>query len=318
MGNAVALTLSYRLPEGATLSADPEIKGLENLTVLERHISRGRITIKLLVDRLDSWQIGPLMLTFQDKEGKTQTLRADPVSLRVLSNLAAKPEQSDLRPIQGIIPTKPLWLRYLPWAAGLLVILLIGMAVFVWHQRRRSRKEFRQQQEPPHIRARRALEQLEKDGLFERGHVKEFYFRFSEIMRRYLEYLRGFPAAEFTTEEIAPYLDTVRDRKILPLLRQADLIKFADAVPTPAKKDEDLKTAFLYIEENSPTAENGNSSNEVRMPALNRGTVRLETGDLTRSQAIGKDGASQSKVTPSVDKKNQRKAAGPKKAWRDG
>jgi hypothetical protein len=179
LGNSVVLTLSYRLPKGAGLSAAPEIKGLEDLTIIERHISRGRIMIKLLVDRLDSWQTGPLMLPYLDKEGKPQIIKADPVSLTVLSSLGEKPDDTELRPIQGIIPTRSLCLQYLPWAAVLFAILLVAVGVLFWHKKRRTRKEFREQREPPHVQTRKALEQLEEERLFESGHVKEFYFRFS-------------------------------------------------------------------------------------------------------------------------------------------
>jgi len=158
-----------------------------------------------------------------------------------------------LRPIQGIIPARPLWLKYLPWTAVLLIVLLVGLGARFWHKKRRAFKDSPELQEPPHVRALGEFEQLEADGLFEKGYIKEFYFRFSEILKQYLESLMEFPAAEFTTEEIALHLNKEQDRKILPLLRQADLIKFADTIPTPARKDEDLKTAFLYIQENSPT-----------------------------------------------------------------
>jgi hypothetical protein len=317
VGSAVVLTLSYGLPAGANLAADPEIKGLEDLTVIERQINPGRITIKLLVDRLDSWQTGPLVLPYLDREGKAQIIKADPVSLTVLSNLGEKPDETELRPIQEIIPTTSLWLQYLPWAAVLFAVLLMAAGVLFWHKKRRTRKEIRQQPEPPHIQARKALEQLEEDRLFENGHVKEFYFRFSEIIRRYLECIRGFPAAEFTTEEIALVLDTARDRKILPLLRQSDLIKFAEAVPMPAKKDEDLKTAFLYIEENSPAPENGNSSNGIRTTVLKPGTFRPGNGAWSRSLAIRQDGQSQAQGVRSDETENQRGAAAKKKTWRD-
>jgi hypothetical protein len=93
------------------------------------------------------------------------------------------------------------------------------------------------------------MEQLEAEGLFEKGQIKAYYFRYSEILRRYLEALRGYPAAEFTTEEIASHMEEEQDRQLLPLLRQSDLIKFADTVPTSARKEEDVKLALSYIQE---------------------------------------------------------------------
>ena len=68
-------------------------------------------------------------------------------------------------------------------------------------------------------------------------------------MRRYLESLRNFPAAEYTTEEIASCIREEKDRGLLSLLRQADLVKFAHNVPSPARKEDEIKTALSYIDE---------------------------------------------------------------------
>ncbi|MDB4444125.1 hypothetical protein N9174_02155 [bacterium] len=125
VGSFVVLTLNYGLPEGARLSPGPEIKGLEELTILDLVQGKNRIRISLLVDRLEAWQTGPLSLSYLDKEGKNQYLKTDPLSLKVLSNLGDKPEEAQLRPIQDIISIKALWLKYLPWGAGFLGILLV-------------------------------------------------------------------------------------------------------------------------------------------------------------------------------------------------
>jgi hypothetical protein len=254
VGSMVVLTLTYRLPERAGFASEPEIKGFEELTEVDRVLGPDKIRITLLVDRLGSWKTGPISLAYLDKDESPRTLNAEPVSLTVLSNLGEKPEESRLRPIQGIFPTRPLWFRYIPWAAGLLVLLLIVLTFLWWVKRRRGRNSI-MAVDPPHIRAKKEIEELEGAGLFEKGHVKAYYFRFSEILRQYLESLRGFPAAEFTTEEIATYIVKEQDRSLIPLLRQADLVKFADTVPTAARKEEAVDAAFSYIRETSPATD---------------------------------------------------------------
>lgn len=255
VGSTVVLTLSYRLPAGGRLPENLQIKGLDGLTTLERKTAPGRINIKLLVDQIDSFKTGPLSLAYLDNEGKMQALTTDPVSVAVLSNLGEKPEEARLRPIQGIIPTKAVWPKYLPWVAALLGILLAVGGFFWWRGGRRIRQVSAEVFDPPHLVARREIEQLEAQRLFEKGAIKRFYFRFSEILRRYLESLRGFPAAEFTTEEIALCINTEEDLKLVSLLRQADLVKFSDVVPTPARKEEEVNTALSYIQETSSVLE---------------------------------------------------------------
>jgi len=260
VGGIVELCLKYRLPEGARLPAEPKIKGIEGLTTVDRQIGPGLIRIRLLVDQLGPWKTGALALSYMDKEGKSQVLTTDPVSLKVTSSLGDRPAEAELKPIQGIIPTRPLWLKYLPWVAGLLGILLIVSVLFWWYKRRHKGKPPVIPQVPPHIRAKKEIKELDAQRLFEKEQAKRFYFRFSEILRRYLGSLRGFPAVELTTEEIARCIDREQDRGLLALLRQADLVKFADRVPTPARKEEDVKTALSYIQETSPVQETGHET----------------------------------------------------------
>jgi len=259
-GSLAVLTLDYDLPEEGLLREDLEIDGLQGLTVIERNLEPGRIAIKLLVDQIDAFKTEPLALPYVDKDGNRQALIADPVSIAVVSTLGERPEEAELRPIQGIIPTKTPWLKYLPWAAGLLVALLAGTGAVWWFKRGRFQSLSAEVMDPPHVRAKKEIEKLERQALFERGEIKGFYFRFSEILKRYLEGLRGYPAAEFTTEEIALRIDNEEDRRLLGLLRHADLVKFADTVPTPARKEEEVKAALDYIQETSMVLDSGLSA----------------------------------------------------------
>lgn len=253
VGDIVLLTLDYKLPDGARIAGELGVKGLEDITILDRQIGPNKIRIKSLVDKLGTWKTGPISFAYLGKDGKRHSLTTKPVSLTVLSNLGDKPEEARLKPIQGIIPVKFMWLKYLPWLALFFAVMFMGGAILFWHKRRRLKKQSIELCVAPHLRARNAIDELEAQGLFEKGYVKEFYFRLSGILRHYLEELRGFPAAESTTEEIALCLFEEEDRRILPLLRQADLVKFADTIPTQAKKEEGIETVLSYIRETGPS-----------------------------------------------------------------
>jgi hypothetical protein len=252
VGGVVWLALDYRLPEGGRLPEKPAVKGLNGLTVLKQIISPRQIRIQLLVDQVEPWRSQPIRLEYLDKEDRPQVLTADPVALQVASNLGQKPEVARLRPISDIIGARPLWRGFLLWAAVLAAVALIGLGLFRWYRKRRSPSIAPAAGEAPHVWARRAIEQLETQGYFEKGMVKKYYFVFSEILRRYLESIRHFPAAEYTTEEIAQHIRTEQDRRLLPLLQRADLVKFADAVPTSARKEEDIQAALAYIRDTGP------------------------------------------------------------------
>jgi hypothetical protein len=255
VGERVVLSLGYVLPEGATLVEPPEIKGVEDLTLVDIRKGEGEIRLSFLVDRLKDWKTKEITLSYHQKDGKRGELKVDPVSLTVASNLGEKPAEAELRPIYDIIPVRSWWQAHFAWIAAGLAVLLLAAGGLWWLRRRTAVREVTATVAFPHIRAREAIEELERQGLFEKGYVKAFYFRTSEILREYMEALRNFPAPELTTEEIAFKITTEADRKALALLRHADLAKFADMVPTLARKEEELRDMLAYIDETSTAFE---------------------------------------------------------------
>ena len=251
----VWLTLDYRLPEGARLPEKLEVNGLGDLSIIKQAIGPGQIRIQLLVDQLGPWQSETISLTYLDANGQSQLLTAPPVSIQTTSNLSETAEAAQLRPIRDIVPVQSIWQSYLLWLAAIIVLVLVGLGLFWWYKKKQTPAALAHYSEPPDVRARREILKLEKKQYFEKGRVKKYYFAFSEILRRYLESIRNFPAAEFTTEEIARHISAEQDRKLIPLLQQADLVKFADTVPTPARKEEDIKAALAYIRESSAQLE---------------------------------------------------------------
>jgi hypothetical protein len=252
VGGTVRLILRYSLPPGAGLGSDPEIKGIEDLSVAGKEVGEGRIVLTVIADSLDPIRTGPIELGFVDKAGRKGYLRSEGIEVKVVSNIKGGADSEDLSPIQGIIPLANPWIR---WAVIIGTVLLAAAAlggVILALKRRRKGPSSEAPADPPHIRAERDIEALLRENLFEKGEQKEFYFRFTEIVKRYIEAIRGFPAAEFTTEEIAQRA-AEQDRPALNVLRYADLVKFADEIATPGRKEEDVSCILAYINVTAPT-----------------------------------------------------------------
>lgn len=251
VGETIILTLKYFVPEGIKFESMPKIEGLDGFTIIDKKMTEGDIKLTVLVDKLDKMEIGPVSLSYKDKDGIETIVRSEAVSLPVQSNLGDRPAEAQLKPIMDIIPVTPPWLKYMPWiiSAGILAAALFW---FLWWRKRRQRMEDAVNIKPPHVVAEEEIRKLQSLRIFEKGQHKEFYFRLSEIIRRYIEKIRNFPAVECTTEEIARRLKIETDRRILPLLRQADLVKFADTLPTQARKEDDVIAALIYIKDTSP------------------------------------------------------------------
>jgi len=253
VGDHLRLDLNYTLPVNTRISDEPDIDGFPDLTIVEQLVTDGTITIRCIVNRLEDFSIGPLSFTYRDDAGKTGRLESNTVDITVTSNLGDKPEDAALRPIQDIMPITTRWDLYLPWIVAAVIIALAVAGWCVWRKRRKIGEIAAEVMEPPHLRARRELDDLIARGIFEAGNVKAFYFVFSGIIRRYMASVCGFPAAEMTTEEIVRRIvSRSQEQGLLPLLRQADLVKFADDVPTLERKERDVAAARDYIDMTAP------------------------------------------------------------------
>ncbi len=264
VGSTVTLNLAFTFPKGCRLPEKPELGGIDNLSIVDIKPYSGGIKISFIADSVESIAIGPVKLAYLDDRNIKKTATSDALILKVTSNMESSPDRQQLKPIQDIIPAYPLWLPWALWSFLGLFVLACAAGIIFWLKHRAARKAQAIALLPADIRAKNELEQLDASMLFEKGRIKEYYFRLSEILKRYLEELRGFPAAEYTTEEISQHVELDIDRELVMFLRRADIVKFADDVPSPALKADDMKSALQYICSTSPAS--GIGLKEVKGP----------------------------------------------------
>ena len=106
---------------------------------------------------------------------------------------------------------------------------------------------------PSDILALKQLNKLEEDKVWQRGDIKEYQSRLSEIIRRYTENRFKFTALEMTTDEILEKLKSMSkmDKKNLEnlqiILQRADLAKFAKSIPIRDENIESMDLAKNFI-----------------------------------------------------------------------
>jgi len=272
VGDIITLTLTLssepqiavRLPE-----AGPQITGLRIVDAGEegpkpvdnRTVQKKWYTLR--PDSSGSYIIPPFSVTYTGARGVKQELKTAQLFIEVRSALkdnsaGAAAELRDIKPPQEV-PWRPG--KLLIYGAVTGVLLIAGAGLFYFLRKKKSRLP-----EPPlpaHVRAFEELEQLTREQLIERGIVREYYFRLSEIFRRYIERRFHIPAVERTTEEIMP--DMVRLQECGPavkaetqdILRYADLVKFARFQPDRKTSAQDYQKVVRVIEatKQAPPAE---------------------------------------------------------------
>ncbi len=134
------------------------------------------------------------------------------------------------------------WRDYLLWIILGAVLLVAIVAFIVWRARRKKPEPVAPPPPaiPIHETALRLLGELETEGLWQKGEVKEYYIRLTDILRNYIEGRFGIPALERTTDELTTAAQKhpelcLQANRLHSILATADMAKFARAQPTPAE-----------------------------------------------------------------------------------
>ncbi len=144
------------------------------------------------------------------------------------------------------------------------LIIIVVLAVAYFFYRRYKKKHAGDEQIiieapklPSYITALNNLHQLEEEKLWQKGRVKEYHSRITEIIRKYFEDRFYLPALELTTTEALNRLRNRHDtNEILKtteeFLNNADLVKFAKYNPVPDLNNEIMKQAYEIVEKTIP------------------------------------------------------------------
>ena len=190
---------------------------------------------KLQADIAGSYIIPSQTLSYEADNG-TRELKTPQIFIEVKSTLKQGPDA-----LKDIIEIKPLeevpfnWRPYIWAGCAALVLICLGIGAFIYYQKRKKKAE--ELKKPAHIIALEEIEKLKNEHLIEKGIVREYYFRLSDIFRRYIENRFSIPAVEQTTQELLPEimrLDAMNAPSksgVRDFLNHSDMVKFAKYVP---------------------------------------------------------------------------------------
>ena len=245
IGDQFTATVNISAPEGTTLQGvhyGPwEKEGVELLDV--KPIATSSESPQLILQqeiKLTSFDTGyhrlPALEVIYILNGVTDTATSNNLGLEVM-DLPVQ-EDAPIRDNKDIIKEERNWQDALPYAIGLLILLvLVGLG---WWISKRKAKEKPAPPPPPPIPAHKValskLGALKKKNFWQEGKVKAFQSELTYIFREYLEKRFGLNALEATTTEIKDQLSSIAIEKdqqkgLINILETADMVKFAKAIP---------------------------------------------------------------------------------------
>ncbi len=188
------------------------------------------------------------------------TVFTNPVAIRFLPVKVdtAKPYK-DIKPVMEEPVGFWEYFRYVIYI--LLAAALIYAGIKIWKKYRKKEEAITDYDPsiPPHILAKEALLQLENEKLWQKGQLKLYHSRLSDILRTYIERRYGFPAMEMTTSEIIPELNGLNlDSQLVldlnKILELADLVKFAKYHPLPDENASSMTLAKNFVDATTAVA----------------------------------------------------------------
>ena len=223
-------------------------------------VQNGRIKIieKYLITSFDSgsYQIPPVFVEMKDEKG-IKRFYSDYSRLKVM-RVKIAPTDTTAKIYDIIKPYRaPVTVgEILPW-----VLLVAVLAVLVWAIIRFIRKLKKSttgiepviDPDPAHVVAFRELEKLREEKLWQKGEIKNYYTKLTEILRQYLENRFRVFSLELTTSETLEALVKTGFKKdssynkLKTILTGADLVKFAKYNPEPSENESHFQNSWDFV-----------------------------------------------------------------------
>lgn len=148
---------------------------------------------------------------------------------------------------------------YYVWIFGILLALFLICVIGYIIQKIRNKESILPTKKaelklPPYEQAKKELDEIREQKLWQQGRSKEYYTQLTDTLRRYLAERFYINAMEMTSYEIIQIVSKNEDCKpvyqnLQQILNLSDFVKFAKLNPLPDENNMSLQNAYLFIDE---------------------------------------------------------------------
>jgi len=206
--------------------------------------------------------IPSLKIKYKGMDKQEKEIASGEIKINVESVKPSPNDPDDIRPLKGPAEIKSWFLAWLP-AACILVTAVIAAFIYFKKKKREEEKPALPSRPAEEI-AKDALRALKEMQFVEKGMIKEYYIRLSDIIRTYIENRYRIFSMDRTTWELFQEMKSKRIErphadKINYFLEDCDMVKFAKYTPGQKEIEEAYKRAEEIVDVTTPKA-NGYSS----------------------------------------------------------
>lgn len=275
IGDWIKVKLEVKHPQNVPITWELTFDTLKGLEVVEIGKADTQVIGNELLEKriltLSAFDSGNFMIppfVFKYKKFGTEEIDStitDPLTITVHTipvdtTRAIKPIKDPLS-----VPFSFADIQYYVYGAILLAAIIWG--IYYWNKKRKKKivpvVEYAPKI-PPHEIALEKLKKVEEEKLWQKGEMKLYHTKVTEVIREYIERRFLIPALESTTDELLDNFQSVGNNsnglksagvngevknKLRELLVMADLVKFAKAKPLPDENEKSLKLAVEFVKE---------------------------------------------------------------------
>jgi hypothetical protein len=278
VGGRIRLTITVDAPEGWLVeppAAKAELGAFRVRSVEPATGAAGArsFVLNLIAVEAGAQEIPPVSLRARRGAEAPVDLVTPAIPVSVATNLpaaagdSAEARPADLKPaLAAPRDWRPVWIAAIAAAVAFFLAFLALRRL----RRRRGKEEpaVAERRTPARPAWEIALEDLDRIAaarLVDRGELRRQYEEVTEALRRYVENRWGLPALECTTYDLRLLLAHVPIRpetsaRLLSLLSEADLVKFAKAIPEPASARSAESRAREIVGETIPAETSGEAA----------------------------------------------------------
>ncbi len=269
IGDWLKLHIELEYPPDTKISYPAILDSLEGLELIERTQpaitkSENRIIEKTILT-ISAYDTGTFVIPALDfgyiLKNDTSLHFASTSPIPIFVHGVGVDQAQDIKDIKPPLSVPITFAEILPYIIGVIAALLLGFMIYYVIKKRQQKdiwKIFTEPKRPPHEIALDALRSLESEKLWQRGEVKLYHSKLTDVVRTYIEDRFSIKAMESTTDEIlADFLHHSEfNGELQSLLKEmltlADFVKFAKQQPLPNENDVSMKQAIEFVEKTIP------------------------------------------------------------------